>query len=193
MNIRTQKYHATVRIIYFIFSPKDKTLFQLYRCCKILIGAASKNSFPITKHCLTQWNICPLDWDQINGCSGIGLGLLIGNSFGFLRSEASHWVNAAPGHMIAFFTLVYWVVTINMKFQWLLSLCVMKSWRSDKEGCCHSWTSVGFRDGCTRAAVRIVSPPWKASSGNPSILGLSTMFFSPWNKSNQIYISEREC
>ena len=134
-------------------------------------------------------NQCLLHWDQLNGCSGIGLGLLIGNSFGFLRFEASHSVTAELQATRLPFLRLY---TESSRSPWNFNgYCHFVQWsREDKEGCCHSWTSVGFRDGCTRVAVCIVSPLWKASSGNPSILGPSTMFF-PHNKGNQI--SKYEC
>ena len=158
----------------FILSPKDKTLFQLYRCCKILIGAAFKNSYTICKHCLTESTSVTLGSNY--WWSGIGLGLLIGNSFGFLRFEASHWVTAELQATWLPFLHLY---TEPSRSPWNFNgYCHFVQWScEDKEGCCHSWTSVGFRDGCTKAAVCIVSPLWKASSGSPSILGQGVQ---PW-------------
>ena len=136
-------------------------------------------------------NQCPLHWDQINGCSGIGLGLLIGNSFGFLRLEASHWVTAElQATRLPFLTLVYWVVTITMKFQWLLSLCAMESWRQRRM---LSFLNIHrlqgwMYQGCSvHSLATLKSKQWKSI-----ILGPSTLFF-PQNKGNQIYTSEHEC
>ena len=151
-------------------------------CCKILIGAAFKNSYTISKHCLTESMPVILGSNKWvfrhrPGTTDRKL-IRISKIWGFPLSNC--W---APGHTIAFVMLVYWVVTITMKFQWLLSLCAMKSWRQRRMLSFLNirWLQGWMYQGCSvHSLATLKSKQWKSINTGP----FNNVFSSQQRQSN---------